>query len=155
MRQPPGNPFRDYSGHRLANACGHYITQLRTRKRRSVAEREQLVEDVAYLLIALCSYIETPKGMPAAPEQLVSKGADFVDAFRTAYLNELEVGRYRVLRRAADMALGEAAAEWCRALRLEGEEARVMGSDAALLKRLRELAGVYQARSAEAGPESA
>jgi len=31
----PGNPYRDYSGHQLANACGHFITQLSTRRRRS------------------------------------------------------------------------------------------------------------------------
>jgi hypothetical protein len=155
MRQPPGNPFRDYSGHRLANACGHYIKQLRTRRQRSVAEREQLVEDVAYLLIALSQFIETPKGAPSAPEQLIIKGGDFVAAFRTAYMHELEAGRYRVLQRAADMALGDRAAEWFRTLRLEGEEARVMGSDAALLKRLRELAGAYRARLVASGPESA
>jgi hypothetical protein len=93
--------------------------------------------------------------MPAAPEELVSKSADFVDAFRTAYMHELEAGRYRVLQRAADLALGEGAAEWFRTLRMEGEEARVMGSDAGLLKRLRELGGVYQARSAAPGPERA
>jgi hypothetical protein len=120
-----------------------------------VAEREQLVEDVAYLLIALCGYVETPKGMPSAPEKLINKGADFVDAFRTAYMQDLEAGRYRILRRAADMVLADGAAEWLRILRLEGEEARVMGSDAALLKRLQELACIYRADGAASGPDRA
>jgi hypothetical protein len=132
-----------------------YIKQLRTRRRRSAAEREQLVEDVAYLLITLTQFIETPKGAPSAPEQLILKGAEFVGPFRTAYMDELEARRYRILRRAADMALGEGAADWFRTLRLEGEEARVMGGDAALLKRLTELACVYQSRSASLGPETA
>ena len=118
----------------------------RSRRRRSVAESEQLVEAVTYFLVALCRYLDAPKGIVSAPEHQNCKSADFVDAFRAAYMHELKAGRYRVLQRAADLAMGEGAADWFRTLRLEGEDARVIGSDAALLKRLRELAGVYQAR---------
>ena len=53
MRPTPANPFRDFSARRLVDACGHYIKQLRARRPRSVAEREQLTEDLVYLVLGV------------------------------------------------------------------------------------------------------
>ena len=59
------------------------------------------------------------------------------------------------MRRAADLALGDDARAWFSAIRINGEEDRALGSNAALMKRLRELAAVYAKRTGGLGPERA
>ena len=155
MHWTPANPFRDFSARRLVNTCGHYIKQLQARRQRSVAEREQLTEDLCYLLIALSQHIDGPKGQPGSPEHRVGKGADLADTFRCAYQDDVRALRHGTMRRAADLALGDAAGAWFRAMRINGEEDRALGSDAALMKHLRELEAAYSERIGNAGPERA
>ena len=95
MHPTPSNPFRDFSARRLVDACGHYIKQLRARRPRSVAEREQLTEDLAYLLIALAQHIDVTKGIPRLPEYRVGKGVGLADAFRDAYQDQVRPLRHR------------------------------------------------------------
>lgn len=140
---------------RLVDACGHYIKQLQTRRQRSIAAREQLTEDVAYLLIALSQHIDSPKGRPGSPEYRVGNGADFADVFLDAYQDAVRALRHRTMRRAADLALSDAADAWFRAIQLNGEEDRAPGSDAALLKHLDQLANAYAERTGSPGPERA
>lgn len=141
MRPQPGNPFRDLHGRELSRACGQYIKALQARKSRSVAERAQLAEDVAYLLIAVSRYIDGPCGAPSSPEHQVGLGGEFAQLFRQHHLAEQQRLRYRTLRRAADLALKEHSADWLRSLGhgIDDEYARALGNDATLIKRLREL----------------
>ena len=85
--------------------------------------------------------------MPGSPEHRIEKGADLADAFREAYQDEVRALRHRTMRRAADLALGDDARAWFSAIQINGEEDRALGSDAALIKRLKELQDAYDNRA--------
>lgn len=95
-------------------------------------------------------------GAPEGPEASTQRTAGgFMEAYRAHYASEQRRLRYVTLRRAADLALGEHAADWFRALGVgvDDEYARVLGSDAALLSRMKTLADAYRLRTD--GPNTA
>lgn len=95
-------------------------------------------------------YIDSPTGSPGSPvDRIQSVGADFDQAFREHHAAEQSRMRYATLRRAADLALGNNAADWFRRLGVgvDDEYARVLGNDATLIKRLEELEGDYMRRT--------
>lgn len=155
MRSAPSNPFRSCGTRRLVQACERFTAELRARRPRSKAERERLAEDVAYLLLAIANRLGGPPGLPNAPEQLIARGAAFTESWQQVYMRGTETLRDRILKRAADLALGDAADDWFRALFLKGEMQRALGSDAALLKYLKELEREFIRRRSTSGPDAA
>ena len=78
-----------------------------------------------------------------------------MDAYREHHAAQRRRLRYETLRRAADVALGERAAAWFGALDfgVNDEYARALGSDAAMWKRIQELAAAHAGR--HRGPDDA
>jgi len=107
--QPLSRFQRTASGRRLQSLYPPAIPQLQTKRTRSVAEQELLVENVAYLLISLSMFISKPKGASGSPEDRVRGRVHLTDTFREAHLDDVRALRYGILRRAADVALGEEA----------------------------------------------
>ena len=155
MRAAPSNPFRSCGTRRLVLACERFTAELRARRPRSKAERERLAEDVAYLLLAIAHRLGGPPGMPNSPEQPIARGAAFGETWQNAYMHGLQTLRDRILKRAADLALGDDAEDWFRALFLKGEIQRALGSDAAMVKYLRELEREFIRRRSTNGPDAA
>lgn len=155
MRQAPANPFRTCGTRRLVQACERFTQELRARRPRSKAERERLAEDVAFLLLAVAHRLGAPPGLPDSPEQRIARGAAFTESYRSFYMQGLQTLRDRLLKRAADLALGDDADAWFRVLYLSGEIQRAQGSDATMIKYLKELEREFIDRRPTNGPDAA
>lgn len=64
----PDNPYRDFDPDALVTECGRFATELRTRRKRTAAERARMAHDVAHLLLAAAARIRGTRNMPASLE---------------------------------------------------------------------------------------
>jgi hypothetical protein len=118
MKPVAQNPYIHASFAGIARACSEFAQELEERRPRSRQEREQLAQNLRYLLIVVASRFDYGDTVPGSPEQGVTRAFVPELAGRYERWHSVEVQgfvrhhRAYTVARAADFVLGDRAHGW-------------------------------------------